>query len=369
VIVLIAAAITIAVRMTGKAIFSPFVLLYRVLAAVAGLVYRVVRGIILTIRATPGALYRVPIRAYRRLVMFRNWLLAKVEYLQSESQKWSTVFSIARSPYSLLRGMGFTPQMAASLLIGASAVTSGVVVNETLLSSPSFANADAGIYAAPDDAPWYVFSEGTPEHNTLLVQLGSTKVGRIVLEDTSVGTVYGGVLPSGATNSLDIGGDGTLNTWLLVGHLLVDRLRCESLLLTNIQAHTLTINGVVSDGMSISSVPGTARKRSVIGGAHQANEMLQESGTFDRIEITANTSGVNGEVDELILRNILTRDACKISRVKVGHLEIINSEIGGDSNLATKEFTVTDSVSASVIKIASNVEVLMAVPATQTLDS
>ena len=96
--------------------------------------------------------------------------------------------------------------------------------------------------------------------------------------------------------------------------------------------------------------------------------MLQQSGTFDKIHITAPTAGVNGRVNELVLRNILTRDPCLFSRMKIGHLEIINSEIGGDSDLATKEFEVTDSVSAAVTNIANNVEIVTAREATVAID-
>ena len=96
--------------------------------------------------------------------------------------------------------------------------------------------------------------------------------------------------------------------------------------------------------------------------------MHQESGTFDRIHITAPTAGVNGQVNKLVLRNILTRDPCLFSRMKIGHLEIIDSVIGGDSDLATKEFKVTDSVSATVSSIANNVEIALARPATVAID-
>jgi hypothetical protein len=368
VIVLIAAAITIAVRMTGKAIFSPFVLLYRVLAAVAGLVYRVVRGIILTIRATPGALYRVPIRAYRRLVMFRNWLLAKAEYLQAESAKWKTTFTIVKSPYSLLRGMGFTPQMAASLLIGASAVTGGVVVNETLLSEPSFANGDPGLYDAPHDAPRVVAVEG---YNTLRIDLGSIPVSEILINSVSVGSVYtNSALPSGATTAIDVGGNGAAGTYLEVGTLVFERNRCDQLLLTDVQAHTLIIEHNFSDGQSVAPSAGTIRNRAVIGGHHQAEKMGTQGGTYDRIWISAPTSAVNGKIDKLTISNAYTRGgSCWLHRIKAGTVEIRLNEIGMGDGLALKDFTVETSVKASVITQTGNVEALVARAATVTADS
>ena len=47
---------------------------------VANLVMAFVRGVI----ATPGAIWRSPLRAYRKLAKWRNWLLQKIEYLQAE---------------------------------------------------------------------------------------------------------------------------------------------------------------------------------------------------------------------------------------------------------------------------------------------
>ena len=255
-IVLIAAAITIAIRMMGKALLSPFVLIYRGLVAGAGLVYRVVRSIALAIRATPGALYRVPIRAYRRLVLFRNWLLAKVEYLQAESAKWKTTFNIVKSPYSGLRALGFNPQMAASLLIGASAIGTTAVAVEAM-SPPSFANGDSGIYDAPHDEPRVVAVEG---YNTLRIDLGTIPVSEIDISNVSIGNVYtNSALPSGATTTIDIGGNGAAGTYLEVGTLVFERNRCDTLLLTDVKAHTLTIEDNASDGQSIAPSAGTIR--------------------------------------------------------------------------------------------------------------
>ena len=82
-------------------------------------------------------------RMYRRAVVWRNWLLAKVTYLQEESAKWKTVFQIAKSPYSLLRACGLNPQAAAALLVAGSTAGTGVIVNETVLQDRSFRNGDA----------------------------------------------------------------------------------------------------------------------------------------------------------------------------------------------------------------------------------
>jgi hypothetical protein len=57
------------------------------------------------IRAFP----RKVINAYRKVCVWRDWLFAKIEYLNGESAKWRRAFNIAKSPYSFLRMMGLSP--------------------------------------------------------------------------------------------------------------------------------------------------------------------------------------------------------------------------------------------------------------------
>jgi len=327
-----------------------------------------VKSIGLAVAATPGILWRLPIRGYRRLIRVRDWLLARVEYLQAESAKWKTTFNIMKSPYSLLRGMGFTPQMAASLLIGASAVTSGVVVNETLLSEPSFARGDPGQYEAPHDAPRVVAVEG---YNTLRIDLGTTPVSEIDISNVSIGNVYtNSALPSGATTAIDVGGSGVANTYLEVGTLIFERNRCDTLTLTDVRAHKLTIEDNASDGQSIAPSAGTIRNRTVIGGHHQAEKMGTQGGTYDRLWIQAPTSTVNGKIDKLTISNAYTRGGgCWLHRIKAGEVVIRLNEVGMGNGLVLKDFTVETSVTASVITQTGNVEVLMARAATVTADS
>ena len=104
-------------------------LIWRILSFPFRMVYRGVRKLIRCVIATLMAILRSPIKTYRGIVRARNWLLAKVAYLQGESAKWKTTFSIIKSPYSLLRSFGLSPQMAASFLLAGSAVGGGVVVN------------------------------------------------------------------------------------------------------------------------------------------------------------------------------------------------------------------------------------------------
>ena len=331
------------------------------------LIYWFFKSLFLAVIATPGILWRLPFRAYRRLVVFRNWLLARVEYAQAESQRWKTTFNIMRSPYTALRALGFTPQMATSLLLAGSVAGTGVVVNETVFAEKSFARGDSGVYSAPSDIPTS-WSEGD---NTLRIKLGTTPVKSVTISDVSVGTAFtSSVLPSGATSTLDIGGSGVTDTWLLVGTLVFERNRCEVLTLSNINAHTLNITSNASDGQSLSPAAGTIRNRAILGGHGMAQDMSTTGGLYDRVVIEAPTASVNGQIDTLTLSNIYTKGGlCRLTRIKAGTVTIHLNETGGDSDLATKAFTVMDDVTASVINVSGNTEVVMAVPATQTIDS
>ena len=324
------------------------------------------------IKSSPMAFLRSPITTYKAIVRFRNWLLAKVEYLQSESAKWKTTFNIAKAPYSLLRTMGFTPQMAASLLIGASAVTGGVVVNETVFAEKSFNRGDAGIYAASvvgENAPLDVPTSFTDGDNTLRIDLGTTPVREITIENVSVGTVFtGSALPSGETNVVQISGNvvsGGTNTRLEIGHLIFENSRCKKLTLTDIQAHTLNVVGNASDGQSLAPSPGTSRMRAIGGGHQQADSMVTNGGTYDRIWIQAPTSAVNGKIGTLRLTNLYTKGGdCVLSKMNVGTLDILLNEVGVGDGFATKEFTIGTTVTAANITVTDNVEVTIAEPAT-----
>ena len=359
------------VKGLAKAMWASFVWAghwtWRLAIAPFLLIYWFFKSLFLAVIATPGMLWRLPFRAYRRIVVFRNWLLAKVEYAQAESAKWKTTFSIARSPYTALRALGFTPQMAASLLIGTSVVGGGVVVNETVFAEKSFARGDSGVYTAPLDTP-QMWSE---TFNTLRIDLGTTSVKSIEITDISVGSVYtGSELPDAATTAIDIGGNQAQSTYLEVGHFIFENNRCSDLLIRDVQAHTLTISGNVSDGQSIAPIAGTSRQRSIIGGHHQAQAMSTSAGTYDRLLIDAPSASVNGRVQKLVIRNAYSRGGpCYLHRIKAGTVEILGNEIGGDQNLAEKNFTVETSTTGSVITLNNNVEVAMAQPATVTADS
>jgi hypothetical protein len=299
----------------------------------------------------------------------RDWVFEKIEYLNSESEKWKRAFNIAKSPYSFLRMMGLSPQMAVGLLVAGSTVGGGVVVNETLIDRPpSFAAGDPGIYNAPLDSPIFT----AKEFNTLRLDLGSTPIGLVEIQDISLGTAYtGSALPSGQTNVIYVGGlpassnPTFAQTYLEVGHLIIDRWRCERLDISDSEIHNLIVSGNASDGQSISAVAGTPRDRGINGG-NRADDMITSGGYYDQLRITAASSGVNGKVDVLRLSNLYSKGgACTLKYLKVGTLEVTLNEIGGDETLSTKAFTIATSVIYKSFTNDDNVEVSMPVPTVQ----
>jgi hypothetical protein len=310
---------------------------------------------------------RSPGKGYNKVRIWRDWLLAKVNYLQSESQKWKAFFTTLKLPYSALRSLGVSPNMAVTLLIGGSVATTGVVAAE-VMQPPSFSAGDAGIYNAPLDAPIF-FEE---KFNTLRLDLGATSVGNVTIENISLGTSYAGSsLPSGETNVVIVGGLPTVvdpaftETFLEVGTMYVDRWRCETLAITNSEIHKLVISGMTSDGQSISAVAGTPRNRGINGG-NRADDMVTSGGYYDQLRITAASSGQTGRIDVLTLKNLYGKGGgCVIDRVKAGEMHVTLGEIGGDENLTTKAFTVATSVIYKSFTNEENVEVSMAVPAVQ----
>ena len=327
----------------------------------------------LNLRKTPMGIVRLPIRAYKRTTIWRNWLLAKVAYLNEESAKWKMTFKIMMSPYSLLRAAGFSPQMAVGLLFAGSTVGTGVVVNETVFAQRSFERGDSGVYAASvigNNAPLDIPTSYSDSENTLRIDLGSTPVREITIENVSVGTVFtGSALPSGEANVVQISGNAAASgfnaTRLEIGHLIFKNSRCKKLTLTDIQAHTLVVRGNASDGQSLAPSPGTSRMRAIGGGHQQADAMITNGGTYDRIWIQAPTSGVNGKIGTLTLSNLYTKGGdCVLSRMNVGTLEILLNEVGMGNGFSTKEFTISTTVTAANITVEDNVEVTIAEPAT-----
>jgi hypothetical protein len=309
-----------------------------------------------------------PFAFYRAMGRRRDWVLAKASYLQEESGKWRAAFTVAKMPYTALRACGLNPQAAAAFLVAGSTVGGGVIVNETLLSERSFSRGDPGVYNAPLDTPIFAGEQ----YNTLRLDLGTTSVGLVEITSISLGTAYtGSSLPSGETNVVIIGGLPTVvdpaftETYLEVGTMYVDRWRCETLAITNSEIHKLIVSGNASDGQSISAVAGTPRNRGINGG-NRADDMITSGGYYDQLKITSASSGINGKIDVLRLTNIYSKGGgCVIDRVKAGTMEVTLNEVGGDSDLSTKAFTIATTVIYKSFTNDSNVEVSMAVPTVQ----
>ena len=328
-----------------------------------------------TIKASPRAIINSPMAAYRKLRAGRDWLIAKVEYLNGESAKWRRTFNIMKSPYSFLRMMGFSPQMAVGLIAVGGTAGTGVVVNETILAERSFANGDAGIYAAPHNTPdptleaTMKWREENEEDNTLRIVLGTTPVREIKIENVSVGTVYtNSALPTGKTDVMLIEGtdvDGGTATRLEIGELIFEKNRCKKLEFDDIKAHTINVIGNASDGQSINTSPGTARMRGIGGGHHQAEAMITSGGLYDRIWIDAPTSAVNGKIGKLHLSNIYTKGGpCILRQMDIGTLTIQLNETGAGDGYATKDFEIKAGVTGANWNVTDNVEVSISEPAT-----
>ena len=258
--------------------------------------------------------------------------------------------------------MGLNPQMAVGLLFAGSVAGGGYVAAE-VLEGRSFSRGDAGTYSAPADIP----TSYSDSDNTLRVDLGTTSVGELTIENVTLGTAFtGSTLPSGQTSVITVGGtaasSGFTATWLEVGHLIVDRWRCTTFSMSDIEVHTLNIRYNSSDGQSIGPVAGTPRARG-IGGGNRADSMITSGGTYDQIRIGAPTSGVNGKVDVLRLSNLLTKGgACVLSRIKAGTIDVEYLEVGAGNGFATKEFVVAATTIYKNANITDNVEVSISPP-------
>ena len=321
------------------------------------------------------AFSRKVINAYRRVMVWRDKAFSFIEALNSESKKWKTAFNILKSPYSLLRACGVSPQLAVTFLSIGSVAGGGAIVNETILSERSFSNGDSGVYAAPLDAPTF-FDD---KDNTLQINLGIVPVREITIENVSVGTVYTGnaagseasILPSGKTEAILISGNPTVvdpaftATRLEIGTFIFEKSRCKSVDVSDADIHTVIIEHNASDGQSIIQTSGNARNRAIGGGHHQAEAMITSGGTYDRIWIDAPSSGVNGKIGTLTLSNIYTRGGtCSFKNMDIGTLIIRQNEIGNDQDLATKEFQITSTVTGANWTVTDNVELTMSEPAT-----
>ena len=321
------------------------------------------------IKASPRALLYSPITIYRELVEFRDWLFEKIEYLNGESAKWRRFFNVMKSPYSLLRSFGLSPQLALTLLVGAGATGTAVGVAE-VLEERSFSNGDAGIYLAPSNLPnedlerEMAFRKDGPD-NTLRVILNETPVEEVNISNVNLGTSFASngqpsALPSGKTEAILIDGNGTR---IEIGKLTLSRNSCKTLNLENINANKVTIKDNQADGLSIyQSATSTQPNLRVSGGNFMSDLLTTEGGTYDRLWIApldSITSSVT-RVNTMILDNIVSSGGtCDLKKLNIGELLIEFNRIGGDNSLVTKAFTVSSTVKSANWNVTGNIEVLM----------
>ena len=318
------------------------------------------------------SLPRKTMQTYRAMVTGRDWLIAKVEYLNSESGKWKRVFQVMRSPYSLLRAAGLSPNMAVSFLAVGGVASTTVAVDHLLFSEASFARGDSGIYAAAlfnDDKSLDIPTELIEGDNTLQINLGARPVSEISISNVTVNAYAGSSLPTGKAETILVSGNPTTTdpaftaTRLEIGTFIFEKNRCQSLEFQDISAHEIIIEDNSSDGQSIVQTIGTGRNLAVIGGHHQADSMSTQGGSYDRIWIDAPVSNTDGRIGKLTLSNIYTKGgSCVLKNMDIGLLRISQNEIGGDSDLATKAFKVLGTVKASNWTVNNNVETAMGNP-------
>ena len=292
------------------------------------------------------------IQAYKKGLIIRDYVMAKVDYLDQESKKWHRFFQVMASPYNLLLKLGFSPQMAMSFLAVGSTVGTGVVVNETILAERSFSNRDAGVYLAPSDMPNSELEEQFKEEvttNTLRVLLNDTPVETISISDVNVGTSFASngqpsALPSGKTEAILIDGN---NTIIEIGKLVFSRNSCTTLVMTNINSNKTTIKDNQADGLSIyQTASSTIPNLRVSGGYYMADLLQTEGGLYDRIHISPLDSITSSKVyvNELNLTNIVSSGgSCTLNKLNVGEIEVTFNRVGGDSSLLSKALIVSGS--------------------------
>ena len=345
---------------------------FTVVKGAANFVYQILRAfkrMIITILKSPILL---SIQAYKKGLIIRDYVMAKVDYLDQESKKWHRFFQVLASPYNLLIKLGFNPAMASGLLIAGGTVTTGVVATE-IIQERSFANGDAGIYAAPSEFPseelekQLAWRKDNPDDNTLRIVLGTTPVEEISITDVSVNSYANSTLPSGKAEAILIEGKSGQSARLEIGEFLWDRNTCKSLTVSDSNIYKIIVKNNISDGQSIAQTAGTQRDLRISGGNAMARELTTSAGTYDRIWLdTGSLTSTNAKINKLTLSSIVSKGGtCVISQADIGLLTIQYSVTGHDQNFATKEFTIASTTKASIWEVTNNLEVLLLEPETQ----
>ena len=308
------------------------------------------------------------IQAYRKGLIIRDYVMAKVDYLDQESKKWHRFFQVMASPYNLLLKLGFSPQMAMSFLAVGSTVGTGVVVNETILAERSFSNRDAGVYLAPSEITNSELEEQFKEEittNTLRVLLNDTPVETIDISNVNIGTSYASngqpsALPHSKTEAILIDGN---NTRIEIGKLVFSRNSCKTLNLESINANKITIKDNQADGLSVYQTASSTIPNLRVSGGYFMSDLLQtEGGLYDRLHISPldSMSSSKTYVNQLNLTNIVSSGGtCDLKKLDIGELEITFNRIGGDNSLVSKALTVSSTVTSANWIVDGNIEVLM----------
>lgn len=335
---------------------------------------RSIGKVLRAIKSSPRAIINFPVNAYNKLRIWRDWLFDKIEYLNSESKKWRTAFNIAKSPYSLLRAMGFTPQFAISILAVGGTVSTGVVASE-LIQDRTFENGDAGYYSSNNATGNINIPDETLEQalqrkdndNTLRIIVKTLPINEVSIQNVSIGTAYNSSTLSShgsnyntallveGTNSSTLG----ISTFLEVGTLEFSKNRCKQLIVENVTAHTIEIIGNASDGQSITQSAGTGIRRAVIGGHFQSKSLKTEYGLYDFVHLSADTNNVNGKIDKLVISNTVSKGGkCYLNRIKADTVKINFNRVGSGTGFGSKDFIIKDTVTAVHWLVEDNIELL-----------
>ena len=347
---------------------------------------RSITRLITAIKNNPKLITDLPVNTYMKVKAGRDWLFAKIEYLNSESKKWRTAFNIAKLPYTILLKAGFSPNTAIALLFSASTVGSGIVINETVLKDRTFEDGSPGYYNSNNvtgeiNIPDETLEQALKRHdsdNTLRIILNTMPVQEVSIQNVTIGTAYNSsTLPAYATNTgnaLIIEGTNSSTisvvNYLEVGELEFSENICDKLILRDIEAHSIEIIGNSADGLSITQSVGNGRQRAIIGGHFQSKSLKTEFGMFDFLFLSSMTNAKNGKIGKLSVKNTVTKGgACLLNRIKADTIKIHRNYIGSDSNLSTKDFVVESTVNAVHFLVEDNLEMLISPPAAQPLNS